>query len=164
VIGNFPYNISSQIFFRVLEYRQRVPSIVCMIQKEVADRIASFPGSKEYGILSVFLQAFYDIQKLFSVKPGSFFPPPKVTSGVLRLTRNSTQNLPCNEELFYRVVKTVFNQRRKMIRNSLKSILLNLDGNFELLSKRPEQLGVPEFIRLTSWVESHLTENRLSNS
>ncbi|MCD4711333.1 MAG: 16S rRNA (adenine(1518)-N(6)/adenine(1519)-N(6))-dimethyltransferase RsmA, partial [Bacteroidales bacterium] len=157
VIGNFPYNISSQIFFRVLEYRQRVPSMVCMIQKEVANRIASPPGSKEYGILSVLLQAYFDIENLFTVKPGSFFPPPKVTSGVIRLTRNKTVTLTCDEKLFFKVIKTTFNQRRKMIRNSIKSILLNLDSDFELLSKRPEQLGVPEFIELTNWVESQQT-------
>ena len=154
VIGNFPYNISSQIFFRVLENRQRVPSVVCMIQKEVASRIASPPGSKEYGILSVLLQSYYKIEYLFSVKPGSFFPPPKVTSGVIRLNRNNTFALPCDEKLFFKVVKTTFNQRRKMIRNSIKSILLNLDSDFQLLSKRPEQLGVSEFIELTNWVES----------
>ena len=157
LIGNFPYNISSQIFFRVLDYRQKVPTVVCMIQKEVASRIASPPGSKEYGILSVLLQAYYDIELLFSVKPGSFFPPPRVTSGVIRLTRNQTVSLPCDEKLFIKVVKSTFNQRRKMIRNSIKSILLNLDGDFELLSKRPEQLGVPEFIELTNWVESQQT-------
>jgi 16S rRNA (adenine1518-N6/adenine1519-N6)-dimethyltransferase len=157
LIGNFPYNISSQIFFRVLDYRQQIPSVVCMIQKEVASRIASRPGTKEYGILSVLLQAYYDIEFLFSVKPGSFFPPPKVTSGVIRLSRNKTAALACDESLFVRVVKSTFNQRRKMIRNSIKSILLNLDGDFELLSKRPEQLGVPEFIELTNWVESQQT-------
>ncbi len=159
VIGNLPYNISSQIFFRILEYRERIPSVVCMIQKEVASRIASPPGSREYGILSVLLQAYYDIEYLFSVKPGSFFPPPKVTSGVIRLTRNSTVSLGCNEELFKIVVKRTFNQRRKMIRNSLKSILLILDSDFGLLSKRPEQLGVPEFIELTLWVESQQAAN-----
>ncbi len=157
IIGNFPYNISSQIFFRVLDYRQRVPSVVCMIQKEVANRIASPPGSREYGILSVLLQAYFDIENLFTVKPGSFFPPPRVTSGVIRLSRNNTVTLPCDEKLFFKVVKTTFNQRRKMIRNSIKSILLNLDSDFELLSKRPEQLGVPEFIKLTNWVESQQT-------
>jgi len=156
VIGNFPYNISSQIFFRVLDYRDRIPSVVCMIQKEVAGRIASPPGSREYGILSVLLQAYYHIEYLFTVKPGSFFPPPRVTSGVIRLSRNSTDRLPCDEKLFFRLVKTTFNQRRKMIRNSVKSILLNLDSDFDLLSKRPEQLGVPEFIELTSWIQSQL--------
>jgi 16S rRNA (adenine1518-N6/adenine1519-N6)-dimethyltransferase len=143
IIGNFPYNISSQIFFRTLEYRQQVTSVVCMIQKEVAMRIASPPGSREYGILSVLLQAYYNIEYLFSVKPGSFFPPPKVTSGVIRLSRNQTVSLSCDEKLFIKVVKSTFNQRRKMIRNSIKSILLNLDSDHELLTKRPEQLGVP---------------------
>jgi 16S rRNA (adenine1518-N6/adenine1519-N6)-dimethyltransferase len=164
LIGNLPYNISSQILFRALEYRERVPSVVCMLQKEVADRIVSPPGSKEYGILSVLLQAYYDIQYLFTVKPGSFFPPPKITSGVVRLVRNNTLRLPCDEKLFFRIVKTVFNQRRKMIRNSIKSILLNLDSNFELLSKRPEQLGVPEFIELTRWVTTQQSANRHGNS
>ena len=154
IIGNFPYNISSQIFFRVLDYRQQVTTVVCMIQKEVASRIASPPGSKEYGILSVLLQAYYEIESLFTVKPGSYFPPPRVTSGVIRLTRNNTRSLDCNEKLFFKVVKTTFNQRRKMIRNSIKSILLNLDSDFKLLQKRPEQLGVPEFIELTNWLES----------
>jgi len=157
IIGNFPYNISSQIFFRVLDYRQQVPTVVCMLQKEVASRIASPPGSRAYGILSVLLQAYYNIESLFTVKPGSFFPPPKVTSGVIRLSRNQTVRLSCDEKLFFKVVKTTFNQRRKMIRNSIKSILLNLDSDFELLSKRPEQLGVPEFIELTNWVESQQT-------
>jgi len=157
IIGNFPYNISSQIFFRVLEYKQQVPTVVCMLQKEVAMRIASPPGSRDYGILSVLLQSFYNIEYLFSVKPGSFFPPPKVRSGVIRLTRNQRLTLPCDEKLFFKVVKTTFNQRRKMIRNSIKSILLNLDSDFELLSKRPEQLGVPEFIELCNWVESQQT-------
>lgn len=154
VIGNFPYNISSQIFFRILEYRDQVRSVVCMIQKEVAKRITAPPGSKDYGILSVLLQAYYHTESLFSVKPGSFFPPPKVTSAVIRLTRNRTRQLTCNEQLFSRVVKATFNQRRKMIRNSLRSILLHLDSDFALLGKRPEQLGVSEFVELTHWVES----------
>ncbi|HDS06193.1 MAG TPA: ribosomal RNA small subunit methyltransferase A [Bacteroides sp.] len=160
VIGNFPYNISSQIFFRILEQRMRITSVVCMVQKEVADRITSRPGSRQYGILSVLLGAYFDTERLFAVRPGSFFPPPKVTSGVIRLMRNSFQTLPCDEKLFFRVVKTTFNQRRKMLRNSLKSILLNLDGQTELLSKRPEELDVPEFIELTGWVKTRLEENR----
>lgn len=176
IIGNFPYNISSQIFFRILEYRHRVSSVVCMLQKEVADRIASPPGSREYGILSVLLGAYFNVEQLFTVKPGSFFPPPKVTSSVIRLTRNQVRTLPCDESLFTRTVKTVFNQRRKMIRNSIKSILLNLDGGsnllnkspegpevpeeeFALLRRRPEELGVPEFIELTRWVKSKLSES-----
>ncbi len=152
IIGNFPYHISSQIFFRILEHRHLVSSVVCMVQKEVAGRIASPPGSREYGILSVLLGAYFDIESLFSVKPGSFFPPPQVTSGVIRLIRNQTGSLPCNEPLFFRVVKTVFNQRRKMIRNSVKSIVTSLDGKEELLRKRPEELGISEFIELTRWV------------
>lgn len=163
IIGNFPYNISSQIFFRVLKFRQRIPSVVCMIQKEVADRITSPPGSKEYGILSVLLQAYFHVEGLFNVKPGSFFPPPRVTSGVIRLTRNEVRELPCNEELFFRIVKTVFNQRRKMIRNSIKTILVHLDSDFELLSLRPEQLDVSGFISLTSWVESQLRAKQEGN-
>jgi len=163
MIGNFPYNISSQIFFRVLEHRQQVFSVVCMIQKEVADRIASPAGSREYGILSVLLQAYFQIEKLFTVKPGSFFPPPGVSSGVIRLTRNQIRKLPCDEKLFFQVVKTVFNQRRKMIRNSIKTILLNLDSDFELLSLRPEQLDVSGFIELTSWVESQIGANDKGN-
>ena len=163
IIGNFPYNISSQIFFKVLEHRQRVSSVVCMIQKEVADRIASPAGNKTYGILSVLLQAYFHIEGLFTVKPGSFFPPPRVNSGVIRLTRNHTLELPCDEKLFLRVVKTVFNQRRKMIRNSIKTILLNLDSDFELLSLRPEQLDVSGFIQLTQWVESQLRANNKGN-
>jgi len=159
LIGNFPYNISSQIFFRVLEHRHRIPSVVCMIQKEVADRITSPAGSKEYGILSVLLQAYFHIERLFTVKPGSFFPPPRVHSGVIRLTRNHVKELSCDEKLFFRVVKTVFNQRRKMIRNSIKTILLHLDSDFTLLSLRPEQLDVSGFIELTHWVESQLNTN-----
>ncbi len=154
ILGNFPYNISSQIFFKVLENRQRVDSVVCMLQKEVAERICSPHGSKKYGILSVLLQTYFKVEYLFSVKPGSFHPPPKVNSGVIRLERNTRSSLPCDEELFHRVVKAVFNHRRKMIRNSIQSILLNLDRQHELLSKRPEQLDVEQFIELTSWVES----------
>ena len=176
IIGNFPYNISSQIFFRILEQRHRVLSVVCMLQKEVADRITSPPGSREYGILSVLLGAYFDTEQLFTVKPGSFFPPPKVTSSVIRLTRNQVRTLPCDESLFFRTVKTVFNQRRKMIRNSIKSILLNLNGGsnhlskrpdgtevpeeeFALLRRRPEELGVSEFIELTRWVKSKLSDS-----
>ena len=156
IIGNFPYNISSQIFFKVLEQRHHVSSVTCMIQKEVAERIVSPPGSKVYGILSVLLQAYYNLEFKFSVKPGSFFPPPKVTSSVITLTRNQTTHLDCDEILFRRVVKATFNHRRKTIRNSLKTILLNLGDEFEMLSERPEQLGVTEFVELTNWVEARL--------
>ena len=124
VIGNFPYNISSQIFFKILDYREQIPEVVCMIQKEVAERIAEKPGSKTYGILSVLLQAWYDIEYLFGVGPGCFAPPPKVDSAVIRLTRNSRTSLGCDESLFKAVVKTAFGQRRKTLRNSLKPIIL----------------------------------------
>ncbi len=151
IIGNFPYNISSQIFFRALQIRDEIPEIVCMLQKEVAQRIASPPGNKDYGILSVLLQAFYDIDYLVSVPPGAFDPPPKVQSGVIRLRRNATANLDCNEKLFFRVVKTAFNQRRKTLRNALKPI-----GDFTdhpLLTKRAEQLSVSDFVILTQLAE-----------
>jgi 16S rRNA (adenine1518-N6/adenine1519-N6)-dimethyltransferase len=156
IIGNFPYNISSQIFFRVLEQRKFVRSVACMVQKEVADRIIAPPGSKTYGILSVLLQAYYDVRHRFTVKSGSFFPVPKVTSSVITLSRNETRKLNCNEKLFFLVVKTTFNQRRKTIRNSLKTILLTLGDENELLSKRPEQLGVEEFVALTNFIESRM--------
>lgn len=151
IIGNFPYNISSQIFFGVLEQRDQVPEVVCMVQKEVGKRIASPPGNKEYGILSVLLQAFYDIDYLFSVPPGAFDPPPKVQSGIIRLTRNETKELDCNEKLFFRVVKTGFNQRRKTLRNALKPFGLDIES--EYLNKRAEQLGVQDFVTLTQQVE-----------
>ncbi|CAG5072129.1 Ribosomal RNA small subunit methyltransferase A [Dyadobacter sp. CECT 9623] len=152
IIGNFPYNISSQIFFRALEIRDRIPEIVCMLQKEVAQRIASPPGNKDYGILSVFLQAFYDIDYLVTVPPGAFNPPPKVQSGVIRLRRNQVTHLDCDEKKFFTVVKTGFNQRRKTLRNALKPI-----GTFPehpLLDKRAEQLSVSDFVELTKIAET----------
>ena len=157
IIGNFPYNISSQIFFKVLDVRDRVPEVVCMIQKEVAERLAAGPGTKTYGILSVLLQAWYDIEYLFSVGEGAFLPPPKVKSAVIRLTRGSRERLGCDEELFKRVVKTAFNQRRKTIRNSLKPILStlpSLPAYIPYLDARPEQLSVDEFIELTLALQS----------
>ncbi len=156
IIGNFPYNISSQIFFKVLEHRNLVPDVVCMIQKEVADRINSDHGNKTYGILSVLLQAFYDITYLFTVGPKVFDPPPKVNSAVIHLKRNNRKTLNCDETLFFRIVKTGFNQRRKTLRNSLKTILVNLQINHEILSKRPEQLNVDDFILLTNLVDEKL--------
>ncbi|MDX9909552.1 MAG: 16S rRNA (adenine(1518)-N(6)/adenine(1519)-N(6))-dimethyltransferase RsmA [Mariniphaga sp.] len=150
IIGNFPYNISSQIFFRVLENRNLVPEIVCMLQKEVAERIAAPPGSKTYGILSVLLQAWYDIEYLFTVEPHVFVPPPKVRSAVIRLSRNKVQDLGCDEQLFVKVVKTAFNQRRKTLRNGLKSIPLSKDPALEaMLNRRAETLSVEEFVYLT---------------
>jgi len=152
IIGNFPYNISSQILFKVLSLRDRIPEVVGMVQKEVAERIASKHGNKSYGILSVILQAFYDIEYLFTVSEQVFNPPPKVKSAVIRLKRNSTIALPCNEQLFIQVVKAAFNQRRKMLRNSLKAICENLPDKFE--EKRPEQLSVNDFIELTETIEN----------
>ena len=151
IIGNLPYNISSQIFFKVLENKDLVMEIVCMLQKEVAQRIASPPGKKDYGILSVFLQAYYDIEYSFTVYPDAFIPPPKVDSGVIRLKRNNVEKLDCNEKKFVQVVKAGFNQRRKTLRNALKPIGLNFEH--ELLSKRAEQLGVAEFVLLTNLFE-----------
>ena len=153
IIGNFPYNISSQIFFKIIDNRDLVPEVVCMIQKEVAQRIAEKPGTKTYGILSVFLQAWYDIEYLFTVGPGAFNPPPKVQSAVIRLTRNSRTSLGCDEKLFRTIVKTAFGQRRKTLRNSLKPVLqqsmdqgLTTNKVFDL---RPERLSVEDFINLT---------------
>ncbi|NOQ26851.1 MAG: 16S rRNA (adenine(1518)-N(6)/adenine(1519)-N(6))-dimethyltransferase RsmA [Bacteroidales bacterium] len=153
IIGNFPYNISSQIFFKVLANRDLVLDVICMIQKEVADRIKASHGNKTYGILSVFLQAFYDIDYLFTVGPKVFNPPPKVNSAVIHLKRNNRKNLGCNEELFFKIVKQGFNQRRKTLRNSLKSILINLPTDNEIFGQRPEQLSVEEFIYLTNLID-----------
>lgn len=163
VIGNFPYNISSQIFFKILEDKDRVPEVVCMIQKEVADRIAEKPGSKTYGILSVLLQAWYDIDYVMTVGPGAFAPPPKVKSAVIRLRRNGRTDLGCDEALFKKVVKTAFNQRRKTLRNALKPMINEwstahdgavpswaADSVFDL---RAERLGVEDFVALTKLFE-----------
>ncbi len=157
IIGNFPYNISTQIFFKILDHRSQVKEVVGMLQKEVAERIAAPPGSKTYGITSVLLQAFYDIEYLFTVHEHVFTPPPKVKSGVIRLTRNHVEALTCNEISFIRVVKTAFNQRRKMLSNSLKSLLPSGHTENPMLTRRPEQLSVQEFIELTQYVEK---ENR----
>lgn len=150
VIGNFPYNISSQILFKILEERQRVVQMVGMFQKEVAERCVAKPGSKEYGILSVFLQAYYNLEYLFTVKAGAFTPPPKVLSGVIRMTRNERVNLDCDEKLFWRVVKAAFNQRRKTLRNALSAVVprdkMSDNALYEL---RAERLSVQEFEILT---------------
>lgn len=157
IIGNFPYNISSQIFFRILEYRQKVEQVICMIQKEVAERIRSPHGSKTYGILSVLLQAFYDIEFLFPVSPHVFNPAPKVQSAVLRLKRNKTARLACDENLFFRVVKTAFNQRRKTLRNSLKGHFEIGDRGLKIFDLRPEQLSVGDFVELTALLGNGLS-------
>ena len=163
IIGNFPYNISSQIFFKILDYRESVPEVVCMIQKEVAERIAEKPGSKTYGILSVLLQAWYDIEYLFTVGSGAFAPPPKVQSAVIRLRRNARTDLGCDEAIFKAIVKTSFGQRRKTLRNSLKPLLrakAEREGWDEtkaaeftaapVFELRPERLSVEDFVDLTN--------------
>lgn len=155
IAGNFPYNISSQIFFKILEERDCVTEVVCMLQKEVAQRIASPKGNKDYGILSVLLQAFYDIEYLFTVPPGVFNPPPKVNSGVIRLKRNTVQQLDCDEKLFFRVVKQGFGTRRKTLRNALKPLGISVELKEDsILDKRAEQLDVEEFVILTKKLQA----------
>ncbi|MDP4266082.1 MAG: 16S rRNA (adenine(1518)-N(6)/adenine(1519)-N(6))-dimethyltransferase RsmA [Bacteroidota bacterium] len=154
IIGNFPYNISTQILFKVLESRNLVYEIVGMFQKEVAVRIASKPGNKDYGILSVLMQAYYNTEYLFSVSEQVFNPPPKVKSGVIRFVRNNNEKLDCDEKLFFEVVKTAFNQRRKTIRNSLNKYNIDsYDSLSELLKKRAEELNVKDFIFITNQIK-----------
>ena len=156
LIGNFPYNISSQIFFKLLENRDLIPECVGMVQKEVAVRIAEPPGSKSYGILSVLLQAWYDIEYLFTVNESVFNPPPKVKSAVIRLRRNGVQRLDCDEQLFVRVVKASFGQRRKMLRNALRAAFGDFGGEeHPFFTQRAEQLSVSDFVALTNWVAEH---------
>jgi 16S rRNA (adenine1518-N6/adenine1519-N6)-dimethyltransferase len=155
VIGNFPYNISSQIMFKVLEHKNQVNYAVGMFQKEVAMRLAEKPGSKVYGILSVLLQAYYDIEYLFTVNENAFTPPPKVKSAVIRLTRNTVEKLDCDEVLFKKIIKTAFNQRRKTIRNSIRILFNNNEIRYPLLDKRPEQLSVAQFVELTKFVQEN---------
>jgi len=155
IAGNFPYNISSQIFFRILDFRNDIPEVVCMIQKEVAERLASPPGNKTYGILSVLLQAYFDIEYLFTVKPGVFNPPPKVNSGVIRLKRNNVSQLSCDESLFKSVVKAGFQMRRKTLRNALKPINLPSElVDHPMLNLRAETLSVEDFVTLTNLISS----------
>ena len=159
--GNYPYDISSQIFFKMLDYKDLIPCCTGMIQREVALRMAAAPGSKAYGILSVLVQAWYDVEYLFTVDENVFNPPPKVKSAVIRMTRNDVTDIGCDEQLFKRVVKTVFNQRRKMLRVSLRQIFNNgkpMDGFYEqdIMTKRPEQLSIPQFVELTNMVEEQL--------
>lgn len=159
VIGNYPYNISSQIFFKVLDYKDRIPCCSGMIQKEVAERMAAGPGSKTYGILSVLMQAWYNIEYCFTVHEHVFNPPPKVKSAVIKMTRNAVKSLNCDEKLFKNVVKTAFNQRRKTMRNSLKPLLGKDCEVFSdpIFDKRPEQLSVQQFIDLTNLVAPYVT-------
>jgi len=157
VIGNYPYNISSQIFFKVLDYKDNIPCCAGMLQREMAERIASRPGKKAYGIISVLLQAWYDIEYLFTVEPEVFDPPPKVKSAVIRITRNARTGLDCDEALFKTVVKTAFNQRRKTLRNSLKTLLEkdNPISALPVFNRRPEQLSVEEFVELTKLITNY---------
>ena len=157
VCGNFPYNISSQIFFKVLDYKDEIKEVVCMIQREVAQRIVNHEGTKEYGILSVFLQAYYDIEYLFTVDENVFNPPPKVKSAVIRLKRNNVEKLPCDEKFFRKIVKESFNLRRKMLRNSLAQYFSGKPDEEKFLTLRPEQLSVNDFIELTNI----LTQNNI---
>lgn len=153
IIGNFPYNISSQIVFKAIENRALIPEFGGMFQKEVAERICASPGSKIYGILSVIAQAFYDLEYLFSVPPGVFSPPPKVQSGVMRMRRKENFMLDCDEKLFVKIIKQAFNTRRKMLRTSLKSYIQGIEEEQnEIFQNRPEQLGYQDFIRITKWV------------
>ncbi|MBA4321977.1 MAG: 16S rRNA (adenine(1518)-N(6)/adenine(1519)-N(6))-dimethyltransferase, partial [Odoribacter sp.] len=156
VIGNFPYNISTQILFKVLNHRDKIIEVTGMLQKEVAERICAGPGSKTYGILSVLLQAFYNIEYLFTVSGEVFSPPPKVKSGVVRLRRNEIINLGCNEVLFKKVVKACFNQRRKTLRNSVRAVFELKTEEYPLFHLRPEQLSVNQFVDLTNWIEKNL--------
>ena len=159
IIGNFPYNISTQIFFKVLKHREKVVEIAGMLQKEVAERICAGPGSKTYGILSVLLQAFYKTEYLFTVPEHVFSPPPKVKSGVIRLMRNDVKNLDCDEVLFFRVVKACFNQRRKTLRNSVRAAFDLKRDDYPEFGLRPEQLSVDQFVQLTRWID----ENRIKS-
>lgn len=159
IIGNFPYNISTQILFKALKHRAKIVEISGMLQKEVAERICAGPGSKTYGILSVLIQAYYKAEYLFTVPEHVFSPPPKVKSGVIRLIRNEVQNLDCDEVLFFRVVKASFNQRRKTLRNSVRSAFDLIREDYHDFGLRPEQLSVSQFVELTRWVE----ENRVKS-
>lgn len=156
VTGNFPYNISSQILFKIYENRTKIDEMVGMFQKEVAERVCAGPGTKKYGILSVLIQAYYDVEYLFTVNEEVFNPPPKVKSGVIKITRNNIIKLDCDEKLFFRVVKAIFNQRRKMARNSLKSLLGDKKIDHILLTKRPEELSIENFTEITKMIESKI--------
>jgi len=156
IIGNFPYNISTQILFKVLKHRDKVVEISGMLQKEVAERICAGPGSRTYGIMSVLLQAFYTTEYLFTVSEHVFSPPPKVKSGVIRLIRNEVSGLDCDEALFIRVVKASFNQRRKTLRNSVRSAFRLLHDDYHEFGLRPEQLSVQQFVNLTNWIDTNM--------
>jgi len=154
IVGNFPYNISSQIFFKTIEHRDKIQGLVGMVQKEVAERIVEKEGSKVYGILSILIQTFYDVEYLFTVHENVFTPPPKVKSAVIKLTRNNRKTLDCDEKLYFRLIKESFGQRRKMLRSSLRTHLGQMP-DCKFLTERPERLSVDDFIRLTQAVENH---------
>lgn len=153
IIGNFPYNISSQIVFKVIENRQIVKEVVGMFQKEVAERITAVPGNKTYGILSVLTQAYFNTEYLFTVNEHVFYPPPKVKSAVIKLVRKDTETINCDDTLFKKIVKTGFNQRRKTLRNSLKSLTQNIETTHDFFNKRPEQLSCLQFVELTNLID-----------
>lgn len=159
IIGNFPYNISSQILFKMLDYYEQVPELVGMFQLEMAERVVAAPGGKDYGVISVLVQSFYECEMLFHVKKGSFNPPPKVTSAVIRLRRKENLDLGCDWKLFRQVVKQAFSQRRKMLRNTMKNFIKG-DGLLQedFFQQRPEQLGVQDFVQLTNWIAERLEE------
>jgi 16S rRNA (adenine1518-N6/adenine1519-N6)-dimethyltransferase len=159
IIGNFPYNISTQILFKALKHRDKIVEIAGMLQKEVAERICAGPGSRTYGILSVLLQAFYKTEYLFTVPEHVFSPPPKVKSGVIRLIRNDVKSLECDEALFFRVVKACFNQRRKMLRNSVRAAFELKHDDYHEFNLRPEQLSVNQFVLLTKWIDENMTKS-----
>jgi 16S rRNA (adenine1518-N6/adenine1519-N6)-dimethyltransferase len=159
IIGNFPYNISTQILFKVLNSRHKAVEVCGMFQKEVADRICSPPGSRTYGILSVLLQAYYNVEYLFNVPNTVFYPPPRVESAVVRLRRNNTKNLGCDEVLFFRTVRSCFNQRRKTLRNSVRSAFRLNNYDYHELIHRPEELSVERFVSLTNWIAENLTDS-----
>lgn len=152
IIGNLPYNISSQIFLKIVRFRDMIPEVVCMVQKEVAQRICAGPGSRIYGILSVLVGAYYSAEYLFTVSGQLFYPPTKVESGVIRLVRNEVKSLKCDEDLFARVVRACFNQRRKKLRNSVRAAFDLIDYDFEWSDLRPEQLSTSQFVNLTNWI------------
>jgi 16S rRNA (adenine1518-N6/adenine1519-N6)-dimethyltransferase len=162
VVGNFPYNISSQIFFHILASHQQVSEVVCMIQLEVAQRIAASHGSRTYGILSVLMQAWYDIRIMFEVGPGAFVPPPKVRSAVVHMQRKGVEHLGCDKNLFHKVVKQAFNQRRKTLRNALGG-MVNRDAVYPMMDKRAEQLTVQDFVMLTWWIEQEQKNGKISS-
>lgn len=164
IIGNFPYNISSQILFKTIECREQVPLLVGMFQKEVAERVAAKPVGKSYGVLTIFVQLYYEVEYLFTLNEDEFSPPPKVKSAVIRLTRNTVKELPCNEKLFTAIVKQTFQQRRKMLRNTLKSFIDTNTCEHSCFDKRPETLSITDFIELTNFIEVNIGKKCITST